>query len=53
MKIEVVGQIWKSEANGLVYLRGGLSPALCVGAHSGVSPKIIEVYEDDNLCDEG
>lgn len=23
MKIEVVGQIWKSEANGLVYLRGG------------------------------
>lgn len=53
MKIEVVGQIWKSEANGQVYLRGGLSPTLCVGAHSGVSPKIIEVYEDDNLCDEG
>ena len=38
MKIEVVGQIWKSEANGLVYLRGGaISVPLRRGALRGQS----------------
>ena len=40
-KIEDIGKIWKSEANGHVYLPIGLSPTLCVGAHSGVEPKIL------------
>jgi len=39
-KIIPIGRIWKSEANGWVYHRGGLSPTLCVGAHNGVQPKI-------------
>ncbi len=31
---------------------GGVSPTLCVGAHSGVMPKIL-VYEDgQETCDE-
>ena len=47
MKIEPIGQIWKSEANGWVYWIMGLSHTICVGAHSGVQPKIILIYEDD------
>lgn len=39
-KIIPIAQIWKSEANGLVYHRGGLSPTICCGQHSGVQPKI-------------
>ena len=39
-KIYTIGQIWKSEANGQVYHRGGLSPTICCGAHNGVQPKI-------------
>lgn len=42
----VIGKIWKSEQNGLVYNPDGLSPCLTVGCHSGVEPKII-VYEKD------
>lgn len=45
-QIYVIGQIWKSEANGQVYHRGGLSPTICCGAHNGVQPKII-VIEDE------
>ena len=41
-KIYTIGQIWKSEANGQVYHRGGLSPTICCGAHNGVQPKINE-----------
>ena len=44
-KIIPIGKIWKSEANGWVYHRGGVSPTLCVGCHSGVQPKIL-VYEE-------
>lgn len=40
----VVGQIWKSKQNGMVYDPEGVAPCLCVGNHSGVEPKIIE-YE--------
>ena len=47
MKIETIGQIWKSEANGYVYGVMGLSPTLCVGAHSGVEPKILIIIEDE------
>ena len=39
-KIYTIGQIWKSEANGQVYHRGGISPTICCGAHNGVQPKI-------------
>ena len=39
-KIYPIGKIWKSEANGWVYHRGGVSPTLCCGAHNGVQPKI-------------
>lgn len=45
-KCVIVGKIWKSEQNGLVYDPNGLSPCLTVGHHSGVEPKII-VYEKD------
>ena len=41
-KIYTIGQIWKSEANGQVYHRGGVSPCICCGAHNGVQPKINE-----------
>ena len=37
----VVAKIWKSRQNGMVYDPNGISPCLCVGAHSGVEPKII------------
>ena len=40
-KIIPIGMIWKSEANGRVYHRGGVSPTLCCGQHSGVQPKTI------------
>ena len=26
---------------------GGVSPTICVGAHSGVAPKIIIIIEDE------
>lgn len=44
-RIILIGRIWKSEANGWVYHRGGVSPTICCGAHSGVQPKIMEVCE--------
>jgi len=44
-KIYPIGKIYNSEANGWVYHRGGVSPTLCVGAHSGVQPKI-----NDNMA---
>lgn len=47
MRIETIGQIWKSEANGYVYWWGGVSPTICVGAHSGVEPKILIIIEDE------
>ena len=36
-----IGKIWKSESNGYVYHKNGLSPTLCCGQHSGVQPKIL------------
>lgn len=44
--IEKIGKIWKSEANGWVYGTRGVCPTLCCGAHNGVQPKIVEVYEE-------
>lgn len=44
-KVIVVGQIWRSSQNGMVYDTGGVSPCICVGHHAGVEPKILE-YED-------
>lgn len=41
-QIVPIGMIWKSEANGWVYHRGGLSPCICCGQHVGVQPKINE-----------
>ena len=41
-----IGKIWKSEVNGWVYDTKGCSPALTVGQHSGVSPKIL-IYEEN------
>ena len=40
----VMGRVWKSNQNGIVYDPNGLAPCLTVGAHSGVEPKIV-VYE--------
>lgn len=49
MRIEKIGMIYKtSEANGWVYGTGGLSPCVCVGAHSGVEPKITITMNDMN-----
>lgn len=50
MRIEIVGQIWQSLANGMVYFPDGLCPTLCCGAHSGVEPKIIIIEEDGTDC---
>lgn len=40
----VIGKIWKSRQNGMVYDPQGLAPTICCGHHAGVEPKII-VYE--------
>lgn len=40
----IVGKIYKSQQNGMVYDPNGIAPCLCVGCHSGVEPKIV-VYE--------
>jgi hypothetical protein len=37
----IVGKIWKSQQNGMVYDPNGIAPCICVGCHSGVEPKII------------
>ena len=37
----VIGQIYKSQQNGMVYDIDGIAPCLCVGNHSGVEPKIM------------
>lgn len=47
--IVIVGQIWKSLTNGMVYSPDGLSPCLVVGCHSGVEPKIIIIEEDERI----
>ena len=48
MKTEPIGKIYKtSEQNGWVYWINGVSPCICVGAHGGVEPRIILIYEDD------
>lgn len=38
-----VMRIWQSRQNGMVYDPEGIAPCLCVGNHSGVEPKIIEI----------
>ena len=58
MKIEVTELFnivstgnWASPQRGRIYSKEGLSPTLCCGAHSGVEPKIIIIYEDtDSDC---
>lgn len=47
-KIMVLGYVWKSQQNGAVYDQEGLSPCLNCGCHSGVEPKIMVYYEQDN-----
>ena len=44
LSCRIVGQIWRSRQNGMVYDPEGISPTICVGHHAGVEPKIIE-YE--------
>lgn len=44
-RLLIVGSVYKSKVNGVVYDPQGIAPCICVGAHSGVEPKII-VYED-------
>lgn len=39
---KIVGKVWRSSQNGMVYDPEGVSPCICVGCHSGVEPKIIE-----------
>lgn len=41
-QVIVVGQVWRSSQNGMVYDPRGVSPTICVGHHAGVEPKIIE-----------
>ena len=41
----IVGQIWKSRQNGMVYDPNGIAPCLCVGHHAGVEPKIIVMQD--------
>lgn len=44
--VVIIGYVYKSQQNGAVYDVGGVSPCLCVGCHSGVEPRILEiVYE--------
>ena len=41
-QVIVVGQVWRSSQNGMVYDPRGVSPTICVGHHAGVEPKIID-----------
>lgn len=42
LRCVIVGQVYRSQQNGMVYDPNGVAPCICVGKHSGVSPKIIE-----------
>lgn len=46
-RCKIVGQIWKSKMNGIVYDPTGIAPCICVGKHSGVEPKIIVYAETE------
>ena len=46
-KIIVVGNVWVSKQNGMVYDANGIAPTLTRGCHVGVEPKIKVVYETD------
>lgn len=47
----VVGMIWKSRQNGMVYDPDGIAPCLTVGNHGGVEPKIIEYAENEEYSE--
>lgn len=44
-KIQIVGWVYASSQNGIVLNPLGVCPALNVGAHSGVEPKIRLIYD--------
>lgn len=44
-KIVVIGYVYESRQNGGVIGIYGVAPCLGVGSHSGVEPKIQQVYE--------
>lgn len=50
-KVIVVGQVWRSSQNGMVYDPRGVSLTICAGHHAGVEPRII-VYEDEQTSDK-
>lgn len=41
-EVIIVGQVYRSKQNGMVYDANGVCPCICVGRHSGVEPRIIE-----------
>lgn len=43
-RVLTIGYVYRSQQNGAVYDPTGVAPCLCVGAHSGVEPRII-VYD--------
>lgn len=46
LRCMIVGRVWRSQQNGMVYDPIGIAPCICVGHHAGVEPKII-VYDKD------
>ena len=46
-KIVVIGNVWVSKQNGMVYEPNGIAPTLTCGCHVGVEPKIRVIYETD------
>lgn len=50
LRCVIVGQVYRSQQNGMVYDPNGIAPCICVGHHAGVEPRII-VYEDKKTRD--
>lgn len=44
LRCVIVGQVYRSQQNGMVYDPNGIAPCICVWHHAGVEPKII-VYD--------
>lgn len=43
--IVIVGFIWKSQQNGMVYSPFGISGTMTIGQHSGTEPKVLIINE--------
>lgn len=48
LRCVIVGQVYRSQQNGMVYDPNGISPCICMGHHAGVEPRIIEYVQGES-----